>query len=235
MRNFVVDSYELSIQGKTKFHNFSSSSIFACFLLTNNNNKKKTSEVWVQLKKVDILFWGLNLFSCRLPSVGAASLCQVSALAAWKMSRCWRPSWGPIPAATSCMWWTPGLRWGLFLLEEVWKYNFCGMIVCVQVGFIFLTGFCQLDVLTTKACKTSWICAYEPCSVSSNRHLCSRISPIFKKYALKCLPQLNAIANRAAGKGYENEDNYSNIKFQFIGIENIHVMRNSQQKMLEGS
>ncbi|XP_042349294.1 myotubularin-related protein 7a isoform X2 [Plectropomus leopardus] len=44
---------------------------------------------------------------------------------------------------------------------------------------------------------------------------------------------LNAIANRAAGKGYENEDNYSNIKFQFIGIENIHVMRNSQQKMLE--
>ncbi len=47
--------------------------------------------------------------------------------------------------------------------------------------------------------------------------------------------QLNAIANRAAGKGYENEDNYSNIKFQFIGIENIHVMRNSQQKMLEGN
>ncbi|XP_052517287.1 myotubularin-related protein 7 isoform X1 [Budorcas taxicolor] len=45
--------------------------------------------------------------------------------------------------------------------------------------------------------------------------------------------QLNAMANRAAGKGYENEDNYSNIKFQFIGIENIHVMRNSLQKMLE--
>lgn len=47
--------------------------------------------------------------------------------------------------------------------------------------------------------------------------------------------QLNAMANRAAGKGYENEDNYSNIKFQFIGIENIHVMRNSLQKMLEGN
>ncbi|KAK7899490.1 hypothetical protein WMY93_020343 [Mugilogobius chulae] len=38
---------------------------------------------------------------------------------------------------------------------------------------------------------------------------------------------------QSAGKGYENEDNYSNIKFQFLGIENIHVMRNSQQKMLE--
>ena len=47
--------------------------------------------------------------------------------------------------------------------------------------------------------------------------------------------QLNAIANRAAGKGYENEDHYSNIKFQFISIENIHVMRSSQQKMLDGN
>lgn len=45
--------------------------------------------------------------------------------------------------------------------------------------------------------------------------------------------QLNALANRAAGKGYENEDNYSNIRFQFVGIENIHVMRTSLQKLLE--
>ncbi|KAM4622152.1 myotubularin-related protein 7a [Polymixia lowei] len=52
-------------------------------------------------------------------------------------------------------------------------------------------------------------------------------------YVVDTRPKLNAMANRAAGKGYENEDNYSNIKFQFIGIENIHVMRNSQQKMLE--
>lgn len=54
-------------------------------------------------------------------------------------------------------------------------------------------------------------------------------------YVVDTRPKLNAMANRAAGKGYENEDNYYNIKFQFIGIENIHVMRNSQQKMLEVS
>ncbi|KAI4556952.1 hypothetical protein MJG53_018906 [Ovis ammon polii x Ovis aries] len=54
-------------------------------------------------------------------------------------------------------------------------------------------------------------------------------------YVVDTRPKLNAMANRAAGKGYENEDNYSNIKFQFIGIENIHVMRNSLQKMLEVS
>lgn len=46
--------------------------------------------------------------------------------------------------------------------------------------------------------------------------------------------QLNAMANRAAGKGYENEDHYTNIKLQFIGIENIHVMRSSQQKIIDG-
>lgn len=41
------------------------------------------------------------------------------------------------------------------------------------------------------------------------------------------------MANRAAGKGYENEAFYENIKFNFLGIENIHVMRNSLQKIVE--
>ena len=49
-----------------------------------------------------------------------------------------------------------------------------------------------------------------------------------------CCVQINAMANRAAGKGYENENFYANIKFQFLGIENIHVMRNSLQKVMEG-
>ncbi|KAG7525105.1 myotubularin-related protein 6 [Solea senegalensis] len=52
-------------------------------------------------------------------------------------------------------------------------------------------------------------------------------------YVMDTRPKLNALANRAAGKGYENEDNYSNIRFQFVGIENIHVMRSSLQKMIE--
>ncbi|XP_014211423.1 myotubularin-related protein 6 [Copidosoma floridanum] len=46
-------------------------------------------------------------------------------------------------------------------------------------------------------------------------------------------PRINAMANRAAGKGYENENFYDNIKFQFFGIENIHVMRSSLNKLLE--
>ncbi|KAM6140397.1 LOW QUALITY PROTEIN: phosphatidylinositol-3,5-bisphosphate 3-phosphatase MTMR6 [Pterocles gutturalis] len=51
-------------------------------------------------------------------------------------------------------------------------------------------------------------------------------------YVMDTRPKLNAMANRAA-EGYENEDNYSNIRFQFVGIENIHVMRSSLQKLLE--
>ncbi|XP_067945477.1 myotubularin-related protein 6-like isoform X2 [Watersipora subatra] len=48
-------------------------------------------------------------------------------------------------------------------------------------------------------------------------------------------PMINAVANRAAGKGYENEKQYSNIKFKFLGIANIHIMRASLQKLLEVS
>nr|CAD7266644.1 unnamed protein product [Timema shepardi] len=46
-------------------------------------------------------------------------------------------------------------------------------------------------------------------------------------------PKINAMANRAAGKGYENENFYTNIRFHFIGIENIHVMRTSLVKLIE--
>ena len=43
------------------------------------------------------------------------------------------------------------------------------------------------------------------------------------------------MANRAAGKGYENTEFYENVEFQFLGIENIHVMRQSLQKLVYGT
>lgn len=52
-------------------------------------------------------------------------------------------------------------------------------------------------------------------------------------YVVDTRPKINAMANKAAGKGYENENFYSDIKFQFLGIENIHVMRNSLQKLID--
>ena len=41
------------------------------------------------------------------------------------------------------------------------------------------------------------------------------------------------MANKAQGKGFENENYYVNIQFCFCGIENIHVMRASLQKLIE--
>ena len=42
------------------------------------------------------------------------------------------------------------------------------------------------------------------------------------------------MVNKASGKGYESTEVYTNIRFKFLGIENIHVMRNSLQKLIEG-
>lgn len=47
-------------------------------------------------------------------------------------------------------------------------------------------------------------------------------------------PKINAMANRAAGKGYESEANYENTRFMFAGIDNIHVMRQSLIRLLDG-
>lgn len=52
-------------------------------------------------------------------------------------------------------------------------------------------------------------------------------------YIVDTRPKINAMANRAAGKGYENEQYYSKAKFHFFAIENIHVMRASLNKLLD--
>ena len=45
-------------------------------------------------------------------------------------------------------------------------------------------------------------------------------------------PQMNALANMAGGKGYENEKYYEHTQLQFRGIENIHKMRNSMKTLM---
>ncbi|CAB4070520.1 MTMR6_7_8 [Lepeophtheirus salmonis] len=51
-------------------------------------------------------------------------------------------------------------------------------------------------------------------------------------YVLDTRPQINAMANKAGGKGYENGKFYENIKFFFKGIDNIHKMRSSLDKLV---
>ena len=40
-------------------------------------------------------------------------------------------------------------------------------------------------------------------------------------------PKVNAMANKMKGKGFENMQGYPNAQLVFLGIENIHCMRNS--------
>jgi len=50
-------------------------------------------------------------------------------------------------------------------------------------------------------------------------------SPIL--HIVDCRPKTAALANRAAGAGYENKSNYPNTRLEFYNIGNIHTMRDS--------
>jgi myotubularin-related protein 1/2 len=54
-----------------------------------------------------------------------------------------------------------------------------------------------------------------------------------KLFIVDARPLRNAVANRAAGGGYENEDHYENCEILFLNIQNIHVMRESLRKVFE--
>lgn len=56
-------------------------------------------------------------------------------------------------------------------------------------------------------------------------------SPLF---LVDARPKVNAMVNKVQGKGFEDVRNYTNMQFHFFDIENIHVMRSSLAKLLEG-
>ena len=45
-------------------------------------------------------------------------------------------------------------------------------------------------------------------------------------------PKINAVTNKAKGKGYETSKTYENCQVLFMGIENIHVMRESLNQVV---
>lgn len=48
-----------------------------------------------------------------------------------------------------------------------------------------------------------------------------------------CRPRASAMANRAAGAGYETQTNYPNTRLDFFNIGNIHDMRKSLQALVQ--
>jgi hypothetical protein len=70
------------------------------------------------------------------------------------------------------------------------------------------------------------------------RSTSSRVSPTGEVregtpmlFIIDCRPKTSALANRAAGAGYEVSNNYPNTKIEFFNIGNIHVMRDSLKSM----
>lgn len=53
-------------------------------------------------------------------------------------------------------------------------------------------------------------------------------------YIVDTRPPLNALGNRAQGKGYENVNLYRDIIMRFIEIPNIHSVRSSLESLLKG-
>lgn len=54
-----------------------------------------------------------------------------------------------------------------------------------------------------------------------------------KIYIMDARPSANAVANKARGGGYENEDYYQNAEVVYLGIQNIHTMRDSWKRLKE--
>lgn len=54
-----------------------------------------------------------------------------------------------------------------------------------------------------------------------------------KLFIVDARPLVNAVANRGAGGGYENDDHYEKCEILFLNIQNIHVMRESLRKVFE--
>jgi hypothetical protein len=50
---------------------------------------------------------------------------------------------------------------------------------------------------------------------------------------LDCRPKLNAFVNQFTGGGYERSDSYTECSFIFLGIPNIHRVRECYQEMIE--
>jgi hypothetical protein len=92
-----------------------------------------------------------------------------------------------------------------------------------------------------KSRQTIWRCSQPKVGVHSARcsedeKLLAAISECNRLEALcifDCRPKMNARANILAGKGFESVDNYKNCKIFFMNIQNIHVMRESYNKLVK--
>jgi Myotubularin-like phosphatase domain len=59
-------------------------------------------------------------------------------------------------------------------------------------------------------------------------------SPGYPHLILDARPSANAMAQTAFGAGTENAENYKGSRIVYLGIDNIHVVRDSMNRLFEG-
>lgn len=62
----------------------------------------------------------------------------------------------------------------------------------------------------------------------------SGVSPSNNNLIVDARPTVNAMANSVTGAGIESMENYKNCRLSFSGIDNIHVVRDSFNRVLDG-
>ena len=117
----------------------------------------------------------------------------------------------------------------------VWrnKINKCTISRCSQplVG-ITQNRSAQDEELIEKINRASGLTKFTQ-SVSGKMSTELSLMPSKPYIIFDARPLLNATANQAAGKGFENEKNYDNVSVIFMDIANIHAVRKSLET-LEG-
>ncbi|XP_039294729.1 myotubularin-related protein 6 isoform X1 [Nilaparvata lugens] len=146
----------------------------------------------------------------------------------------------------------PNEQWSLTLLNE--KYEICD----TYPRYLYVPASAQTNILIGSSKFRSKGRLPVLTYLHRNKAAISRCSQPLSGFSARCLEdeqmlncvlqanpgpgymyvvdtrhKINAMANRAAGKGYENENFYENIKFHFLGIDNIHWMRTSLNKLID--
>jgi len=70
-------------------------------------------------------------------------------------------------------------------------------------------------------------------AIFETNHPPDKISTTQQNLIVDARPLANAVANQAIGAGSENMDHYKNAKKVYLGIENIHVIRESLGKVID--
>ncbi|KAJ1425452.1 protein-tyrosine phosphatase-like protein [Ochromonadaceae sp. CCMP2298] len=92
-----------------------------------------------------------------------------------------------------------------------------------------VSGTCTQDERMLDAIARSMHQSHTPSTGTYRKRSSSIVEPVL--YIVDCRSRTSAMANRAAGAGYESQTNYPHTRLDFYSISNIHGVRDSYKAM----